>query len=81
VRRTASNGIGVERTFLLLSPAIDKVVVERHRPTSVARSCTSCAGLTGKKAHLKTEVRVRRKALPDKRVQITVDGINMSNSI
>jgi len=30
VRRTASNGIGVERTFLLHSPRIDKVVVERH---------------------------------------------------
>lgn len=29
VRRTASNGIGVERTFLLRSPRIDKVVVER----------------------------------------------------
>ncbi len=30
VRRMASNGIGVERTFLLRSPRIDKVVVERH---------------------------------------------------
>ena len=29
VRRVASNGIGVERTFLLRSPRIDKVVVER----------------------------------------------------
>jgi large subunit ribosomal protein L19 len=29
VRRLASNGIGVERTFLLRSPRIDKVVVER----------------------------------------------------
>ena len=26
----ASNGIGVERTFLLRSPRLDKVVVERH---------------------------------------------------
>ena len=30
VRRTASNGIGVERTFLMNSPRIEKVVVERH---------------------------------------------------
>lgn len=29
VRRVASNNIGVERTFLLRSPRIDKVVVER----------------------------------------------------
>ena len=30
VRRMASNGIGVERTFLLRSPRVDKIVVERH---------------------------------------------------
>lgn len=30
VRRIASNGIGVERTFLTRSPALEKVVVERH---------------------------------------------------
>ena len=30
VRRVATNGIGVERTFLLRSSRIDKVVVERH---------------------------------------------------
>jgi len=30
VRRTASNGIGVERTFLMRSPRIEKVVIERH---------------------------------------------------
>jgi large subunit ribosomal protein L19 len=30
VRRVATNGIGVERSFLLRSPRIDKVVVERH---------------------------------------------------
>jgi len=30
VRRMATNGIGVERTFLLRSPRIDKIVVERH---------------------------------------------------
>lgn len=30
VRRVASSGVGVERTFLLRSPRLDKVVVERH---------------------------------------------------
>jgi large subunit ribosomal protein L19 len=52
VRRTASNGIGVERTFLLYSPRIDKVVVERH--THVRRAqLYFLRSLTGKKAHLK----------------------------
>ena len=52
VRRTASNGIGVERTFLMLSPRIDKVVVDRH--THVRRAqLYFLRGLTGKKAHLK----------------------------
>ena len=30
VRRVASNGVGVERTFLMRSPRLEKVVVERH---------------------------------------------------
>jgi large subunit ribosomal protein L19 len=37
VRRVASNGIGVERTFLLRSPRIDKVVVERHNKVRRSR--------------------------------------------
>lgn len=36
VRRVASNGIGVERTFLKRSPRIEKVVVERS--SSVRRA-------------------------------------------
>lgn len=36
VRRVASNGIGVERTFLKRSPRIEKVVVERS--SAVRRS-------------------------------------------
>jgi large subunit ribosomal protein L19 len=52
VRRTASNGIGVERTFLILSPRIEKVVVERHTHTRRAQ-LYFLRGLTGKKAHLK----------------------------
>ena len=30
VRRVASNGIGVERTFLMRSPNVEKVMVHRH---------------------------------------------------
>lgn len=30
VRRVASNGVGVERTFLSRSPRLEKVIVERH---------------------------------------------------
>lgn len=30
VRRIAANGIGVERTFLLKSPRLDKIEVHRH---------------------------------------------------
>jgi large subunit ribosomal protein L19 len=30
IRRVASNGIGVERTFLLRSPRLEKVEVHRH---------------------------------------------------
>lgn len=37
VRRVAANNIGVERTFLLRSPRIDKVVVERHSKVRRAR--------------------------------------------
>ncbi len=52
VRRTASNGIGVERTFLMRSPRIEKVDVERH--TKVRRSrLYFLRELTGKRARLK----------------------------
>ncbi len=52
VRRIASNGIGVERTFLIRSPRIDKVVVERH--THIRRAqLYFLRGLTGKKTRLK----------------------------
>jgi len=52
VRRIASNGVGVERTFLLRSPRIDKVVVERHNVTRRAR-LYYLRGRTGKSARLK----------------------------
>jgi large subunit ribosomal protein L19 len=52
VRRTASHGIGVERTFLLRSPRIEKVEVQRH--ASVRRAqLYYLRDLTGKKARLR----------------------------
>jgi large subunit ribosomal protein L19 len=52
VRRMASNGIGVERTFLLRSPRVDKVVVERHSQIRRAQ-LYFMRGRTGKSARLK----------------------------
>ncbi|GAP20672.1 50S ribosomal protein L19 [Leptolinea tardivitalis] len=52
VRRMASNGVGVERSFLLRSPRIDKVVVERHNIVRRAR-LFFLRGRTGKSARLK----------------------------
>lgn len=52
VRRIASNGIGVERTFLTRSPLLEKVVVNRH--SHVRRSkLYYLRGRTGKRARLK----------------------------
>jgi len=52
VRRLASNGIGVERTFLLRSPRIEKVVVERHSAVRQAQ-LYFLRERTGKSARLK----------------------------
>ena len=52
VRRLASNGIGVERTFLLRSPRLEKVVVERHNQVRRAQ-LYFMRGRTGKSARLK----------------------------
>jgi large subunit ribosomal protein L19 len=52
VRRMASNGIGVERTFLLRSPRVDKIVVERHSQVHRAQ-LYFMRGRTGKSARLK----------------------------
>jgi large subunit ribosomal protein L19 len=52
VRRMASNGVGVERSFLTRSPRIDKVVVERHNVVRRAR-LYFLRGRTGKSARLK----------------------------
>ena len=52
VRRMAANGIGVERTFLLRSPRIDKVAVERHGKVRRAQ-LYFMRERTGKSARLK----------------------------
>jgi large subunit ribosomal protein L19 len=52
VRRVASNGVGVERTFLTRSPRIEKVVVERHSKVKRAR-LYYLRDRTGKSARLK----------------------------
>lgn len=52
VRRIASNGIGVERTFLLRSPRIEKIVIDRHTKVRRAR-LYFLRERTGKAARLK----------------------------
>src|SRR5947208_13682427 len=52
VRRVASHGIGVERTFLLNSPRIDKIEVIRHGIVRRAQ-LYYLRGLTGKAARIK----------------------------
>ncbi len=52
VRRVASNGIGVERTFLMKSPRLEKVVVYRHAHVRRAQ-LYFMRERTGKSARLK----------------------------
>ncbi len=52
VRRIASNGIGVERTFLARSPRLEKVIVERHAKVRRAQ-LYYLRERTGKRARLK----------------------------
>jgi len=52
VRRVASNGIGVERTFPTRSPRIERVVVHRHAHTRRAK-LYFLRNRTGKSSRLK----------------------------
>lgn len=54
VRRTASHGIGVERTFLLRSPLIEKVEVQRRAKVRRAK-LYYMRERTGKQARLKEQ--------------------------
>lgn len=59
VRRTAAHGIGVERTFLLRSPRVEKVEVVREAHTRRAK-LYFLRERTGRRAMLK-EKRARRE--------------------
>ena len=52
VRRVASNGIGVERTFLTRSPRLEKIVIERRAAIRRAQ-LYFLRDRTGKSARLK----------------------------
>ncbi len=52
VRRIAAHGVGVERTFLIHSPRIDKIEVTRHGKVRRAQ-LYYLRGLSGKAARIK----------------------------
>ena len=52
VRRVASHGVGVERTFMFQSPRVEKVEVSRHGAVRRAK-LFYLRGLTGKAARIK----------------------------
>src|SRR5436305_1909649 len=58
VRRLA-HGVGVERTFLLYSPRVEKVEIVRHGKVRRSR-LYYLRGLTGRAARIKERVRPRR---------------------
>ena len=62
VRRIASHGIGVERTFPIHSPRIDKIDVLRHGKVRRAK-LYYLRGLTGKAARIKERRRPAGSAL------------------
>jgi large subunit ribosomal protein L19 len=66
VRRIASHGVGVERTFLIHSPRIDKIDVVRHGRVRRAK-LYYLRGLTGRAARIKE----RRRPLANTRAGAT----------
>lgn len=57
VRRIASNGVGVERTFLLYSPRVEKVEVKRRGKVR-RKALYYLRGRTGRAARIKEAARV-----------------------
>ena len=56
VRRVATNGIGVERTFIYNSPRVEKVVIERKSVVRRSR-LYFLRDRTGKSARLKQKIK------------------------
>lgn len=76
VRRVASHGIGVERTFLYRSPRIEKIEITRHNKVRRAQ-LYYMRDLRGKAARLR-EVREVNRNQPkhkNKLAQITADQV------
>ena len=65
IRRISANGIGVERTFLINSPRIDKLEVVRFGKVRRAK-LYYLRGLTGRAARIKER---RPKGLPPKKAK------------
>ncbi len=64
VRRTASHGIGVERTFLLRSPRVEKIEVLRHGKVRRAQ-LYYMRNLSGKATRLRERRRDIETGTPD----------------
>ncbi len=69
VRRIASHAVGVERTFLVHSPRIDKVEVVRHGQVRRAK-LYYLRGLTGRAARIKERRRGEGSMLDPKRGKV-----------
>jgi large subunit ribosomal protein L19 len=72
VRRIASHGIGVERTFLIHSPRIEKIDVLRHGRVRRAK-LYYLRGLTGRAARIKERRRPIRATTSGAAVVIPVE--------